>query len=700
MGEPRAFDFAPKAHWDLGPELGILDFERAAQISGARFAVYWDLGARLERALIQFMLDLHGSRGLPRGDPALPRHRGDPDRHRPAAEVRGRPLQDAAGDRDLYLIPTAEVPLTNLHRDEILEAAELPQKYVAFTPCFRSEAGSYGKDVRGLIRQHQFHKVELVKLTTPESSMDELEGMVADAEEVLKRLGLPVPRGRALDGRHGLRRGEDLRPRGLAARAAGLPRDLLLLELHRLPGAPRRACATGRRPRAKPRFLHTLNGSGLAVGRTLIAVLENYQQADGSVVVPEALRPTWAASSASRSGSGRRAAGRAAAPPGAPSGRPRPRRARKSRSGRARPRNQRSTRSREQARRSSSRRATRAATQTAITRASLAGGSHGGAVEPARELEERQVAREAKPRRRASSKHLGRPLAAVHHPHGPRLREHEEGETEAGARRAPSASGRGRGRVRPRGARASATARTGTSGIVKRAGGEKPHQLRQPRTGRSTPRPARATAQRRAGRGRGRAAGPARASRKIGRVRQEAVGAVDEEADERAQRRARAPSGAASRRRSGRTARACRRPSTGSRRRPTAIAAAVSTKARRARPRSRSEGEGPEGRRGERHPRRGARAAPRARGRRPPRPRARREEEEPQGEGDREGDHDLGVEEGRVEEDGRAHRCRPGHERRGLVRAAAGGRGRARGGRARRRASASRTTQARRPPRA
>jgi seryl-tRNA synthetase len=191
VGEPPALDFAPRAHWDLGPDLGILDFERAAKISGARFAVYWDLGARLERALIQLMLDLHLSRGYREvippylvtaetltGTGQLPKFEGDL-------------FKTSAGDRDLYLIPTAEVPLTCLHRDEILDGATLPRKYVAFTPCFRSEAGSYGKDVRGLIRQHQFHKVELVKLTTGESSMDELEGMVADAEEVLKRLGLP-----------------------------------------------------------------------------------------------------------------------------------------------------------------------------------------------------------------------------------------------------------------------------------------------------------------------------------------------------------------------------------------------------------------------------------------------------------------------------------------------------------------------------
>ena len=290
VGAPRAFDFTPKSHWDLGPELGILDFERAARISGARFTVYWDLGARLERALIQFMLDLHGSRGYREiippylvtaetltGTGQLPKFEGDL-------------FKTTAGDRDLYLIPTAEVPLTILHRDEILAAPELPKKYVAFTPCFRSEAGSYGKDVRGLIRQHQFHKVELVKLTTPESSMDELEGMVADAEEVLKRLGLPYRVVVLSTGDMGF----------AAAKTydieVWLPGQQAYREISSCSNCTdfqARRASLRYRPEGggKPRFLHTLNGSGLAVGRTLIAVLENYQQADGSVVVPEVLRP-------------------------------------------------------------------------------------------------------------------------------------------------------------------------------------------------------------------------------------------------------------------------------------------------------------------------------------------------------------------------------------------------------------------------
>jgi seryl-tRNA synthetase len=290
VGTPREFSFTPKSHWDLGPELGILDFERAARISGARFAVYWDMGARLERALIQFMLDLHVGRGYREvippylvtaqtliGTGQLPKFESDL-------------FKTSAGDRDLYLIPTAEVPLTILHKDEIIEASELPKKYVAFTPCFRSEAGSYGKDVRGLIRQHQFHKVELVKLTTPESSMDELERMVADAEEVLKRLGLPYRVVALSTGDMGFAAAKtyDLE--------VWLPGQQAYREISSCSNCTdfqaRRAGLRYRpEPGGKPRFLHSLNGSGLAVGRTLIAVLENYQQEDGSVVIPEVLRP-------------------------------------------------------------------------------------------------------------------------------------------------------------------------------------------------------------------------------------------------------------------------------------------------------------------------------------------------------------------------------------------------------------------------
>lgn len=291
IGEPRKFDFPPKAHWDLGPELGILDFDRAAKVSGARFSSLWGAGARLERALIAFMLDVHTKeRGylevIPPylvnadtlfGTGQLPKFEGDLFKTR-------------AGDRDLYLIPTAEVPLTCLHRDEILAAEELPKKFVSFTPCFRSEAGSYGKDVRGLIRQHQFHKVELVKLATEESSMDELEKMVSDAEEILKRLELPyrVVLLSSGDMGFGSAKTYDLE--------VWLPGQDAYREISSCSNCrdfqARRAQIRYRRgPGAKPRFVHTLNGSGLAIGRTLIAVLENYQRADGTVEIPRALRP-------------------------------------------------------------------------------------------------------------------------------------------------------------------------------------------------------------------------------------------------------------------------------------------------------------------------------------------------------------------------------------------------------------------------
>ena len=291
VGEPPRFAFKPLDHVELGTRLGILDFERAAKLSGARFGVYWDQGARLERALTRFMLDLHTKeRGYREvippylvtgetltGTGHLPKFESDLFKTR-------------AGDKDLYLIPTAEVPLTSLHRDEILEAAELPKKYVAFTPCFRSEAGSYGKDVRGIFRNHQFHKVELVKLTTPERSMQELDAMVSDAEEVMKRLRLPYRVMLLAAGDMGFSSAKsyDLE--------VWLPGQDAYREISSCSNCTdfqaRRAGLRYRpEPGAKPRFVHTLNGSGLAVGRTLIAVLENYQQADGSVLIPEALRP-------------------------------------------------------------------------------------------------------------------------------------------------------------------------------------------------------------------------------------------------------------------------------------------------------------------------------------------------------------------------------------------------------------------------
>jgi seryl-tRNA synthetase len=289
-GTPRSFDFEPQAHWDLGPALGVIDFERATKISGARFAVLMGAGARLARALIEFMLDLHTrEHGYVEVEPPflvnaasligtgnLPKFEAD--------------LFKIGGDWDLYLIPTAEVPLTNLHRGEILEADRLPIQYTAYTPCFRSEAGSHGADVRGLIRQHQFDKVELVKLTTPEMSYDELEKLTLNAEEVLKRLELPYRTILLCTADTGFASAktydvEVWLPSQNTYREISSCSDTEAFQARRA-NIKFRPAGTG-----KPEFVHTLNGSGLAVGRTLIAILENYQQRDGSVVIPEALRP-------------------------------------------------------------------------------------------------------------------------------------------------------------------------------------------------------------------------------------------------------------------------------------------------------------------------------------------------------------------------------------------------------------------------
>jgi seryl-tRNA synthetase len=288
-GEPPKFEFEAQNHWDIGESLAILDFERAAKIAGARFTVYRGAGARLERALINFMLDLHTTENgyqemLP---PALVNR---------AALVGTGQLPKFEEDLfhlapgDYFLIPTAEVPLTNLHRDEILEREALPVKYVAYTPCFRSEAGSYGKDVRGLIRQHQFNKVEMVKLTEPENSYDELETMVQNAEEVLQRLKLPYRVVELCTGDMGFGAAKtyDLE--------VWLPGQATYREISSCSNCEafqaRRANIRYRKEKkGRPLFVHTLNGSGLAVGRTLVAVLENYQQKDGSVIIPEALRP-------------------------------------------------------------------------------------------------------------------------------------------------------------------------------------------------------------------------------------------------------------------------------------------------------------------------------------------------------------------------------------------------------------------------
>jgi seryl-tRNA synthetase len=290
-GTPPKFDFTPKAHWDLGPELGILDLERAVKLTGARFAVYWEMGAKLERALANFMLDLHTrehgyTEVLPPflvnsesmyGTGQLPKF---------AADL----FRVPHGEKDLWLIPTAEVPVTNLYRDEVLEQARLPISLTAYTPCFRSEAGSYGKDVRGIIRQHQFQKVELVKFTRPENSYEEHEKLTHDAEEVLQKLGLHY-------------RVVTLSTGDMSAASAKtydievwLPGQQLFREISscsNFESYQARRANIRYRPEGKNKteLVHTLNGSGLAVGRTWVAILENYQQADGSVVIPEALRP-------------------------------------------------------------------------------------------------------------------------------------------------------------------------------------------------------------------------------------------------------------------------------------------------------------------------------------------------------------------------------------------------------------------------
>jgi seryl-tRNA synthetase len=290
-GTPPKFDFAPRPHWELGEQLGVLDLERAAKISGARFAVYWDIGAKLERALANFMLDLHTrehgyTEVLPPfmvnsesmyGTGQLPKFASDS-------------FRVPHGERDLWLIPTAEVPVTNLYRDEILDGARLPISLTAYTPCFRSEAGSYGKDVRGIIRQHQFQKVELVKFSRPEESYEQLEKLTHHAESILQKLGLHY-------------RLMSLCTADLGFSSAKtydievwLPGQQLFREISSCSNfeafQARRANIRFRREgKGKAEFVHTLNGSGLAIGRTWVALVENYQQGDGSVRIPEALQP-------------------------------------------------------------------------------------------------------------------------------------------------------------------------------------------------------------------------------------------------------------------------------------------------------------------------------------------------------------------------------------------------------------------------
>jgi seryl-tRNA synthetase len=288
-GKPPEFSFTPKPHWELGEQLGVLDMERAAKLSGARFAVYWDLGARMERALANFMLDLHTrEHGYIE---VLPPYMVN------SASMYGTgQLPKFAEDlfktekHDLWLVPTAEVPLTNLFRDETLEAGRLPLSVTAYTPCFRSEAGSYGKDVRGIIRQHQFQKVELVKFTRPQESYEQHERLTRDAETVLQKLGLHyrVMVLSSADTSAASAKTYDLE--------VWLPGQQLYREISscsNFEAYQARRANIRWRPEGSKRseYVHTLNGSGLAIGRTWLAILENYQQADGSVVVPEALRP-------------------------------------------------------------------------------------------------------------------------------------------------------------------------------------------------------------------------------------------------------------------------------------------------------------------------------------------------------------------------------------------------------------------------
>jgi seryl-tRNA synthetase len=288
-GAPPQFDFAPKPHWELGERLGVLDLERAAKLSGSRFAVYWDLGARMERALANFMLDLHTrEHGYTE---VLPPYLVNSDSMYGTGQL-PKFASDLfqCKDADLWLVPTAEVPLTNLYRDETLEESRLPLSLCAYTPCFRSEAGSYGKDVRGIIRQHQFQKVELVKFARPQDSYAELEKLTQDAATVLERLGLHYRVVALCTGDLGFASAKtyDLE--------VWLPGQQLFREISSCSNfeafQARRANIRWRPAgKGKSELLHTLNGSGLAIGRTWLAVLENYQQADGSVVIPEALRP-------------------------------------------------------------------------------------------------------------------------------------------------------------------------------------------------------------------------------------------------------------------------------------------------------------------------------------------------------------------------------------------------------------------------
>lgn len=287
--EPAAFDFEPKAHWELAQNLNILDFEAGAKVTGSRFTFYKGLGARLERALISFMMDLHSDKhGY---EEMLPPYIVNRDSLYGTGQL-PKFEEDLfkISDTDYYLIPTAEVPVTNYHREEILNAEDLPKYYVAYSSCFRSEAGAAGRDTRGLIRQHQFNKVEMVKIVHPDTSFDELEKMTADAERVLQLLNLPYRVMELCTGDMGF---GSMKTYDLEV---WLPESGVYREISSCSNIgdfqARRANIRFRpEPKAKPEFVHTLNGSGLAVGRTVAAILENYQQADGSVVIPDVLRP-------------------------------------------------------------------------------------------------------------------------------------------------------------------------------------------------------------------------------------------------------------------------------------------------------------------------------------------------------------------------------------------------------------------------
>ncbi len=287
-GEPENFDFEPLNHWDIGEILGIIDFERASKIAGARFSIMKGLGAKLERALMNFMLDNNISNGYTEVFPPIIVNRESMQGTGQLPKFEAELFKIV--DPEFYLIPTAEVPVTNIHRNEILNEKDLPIYYTAYTPCFRREAGSYGKDVRGLIRQHQFNKVEMVKFVKPEDSFDELESLTSNAEEILQKLGLPYRVVVLCTGDLGFSAAKtyDIE--------VWLPGQQKYREISSCSNftdyQARRANIRFKREGKKgTEFVHTLNGSGLAIGRTLVAILENYQQKDGSVIIPEVLRP-------------------------------------------------------------------------------------------------------------------------------------------------------------------------------------------------------------------------------------------------------------------------------------------------------------------------------------------------------------------------------------------------------------------------